>query len=129
VVTTHAEGILTRKLLPGALTIREKLNIANRPRADLNFVPKGTPFVYITLAGDQIVVSRWLYLGFSSISDHPYIYFEVELDGMASQPTNPSAARKASALSCINKTRRRKSSLITTQLGAAFCIRSISRVY
>jgi hypothetical protein len=37
-----------------------KLNIVNRPRADLDFLPKGTSFVDITLTGDQIVVSRWL---------------------------------------------------------------------
>ena len=40
------------------LITRHKLNIVNRPRADLDFVPKGTYFVDITLAGDQIVVSR-----------------------------------------------------------------------
>lgn len=87
-----------------ALTIKHKLNIANRPRADLDFVPTGTSFVDITLAGDQIVVSRWQYLAIPSLSDHPYIYFEVEIAGMAPPPTNPSVARRAPALSGINKT-------------------------
>ena len=86
------------------LITRHKLNIANRPRADLDFVPKGTSFVDITLAGDKIVVSRWLYLAFPSLSDHPYIYFEVEFAGMAPPPANPSAARKAPAINRINKT-------------------------
>jgi hypothetical protein len=86
------------------LITRHKLNIVNRPHADLDFIPKGTSFVDITLAGDQIVVSRWLYLAFLSLSDHPYIYFEVEFAGMAPPPVNPSAARKASDLNCINRT-------------------------
>jgi hypothetical protein len=103
-ISVHYSGNNSRGRNLEVLTLRHELNIANRPRADLDFVPKGTPFVDITLAGDQIVVSRWLYLAFFSLSDHPYIYFEVELDGMAPPPTNPSAVRKAPPLSCINKT-------------------------
>jgi hypothetical protein len=85
------------------LITRHKLNIVNRPHADLDFIPKGTSFVDITLAGDQIVVSRWLYLAFPSLSDHPYIYFEVGFAGMAPPPATPAAARKALALNCITR--------------------------
>jgi hypothetical protein len=69
-----------------AVTIRHKLNIANRPRAKIDFAPKGTAFIDLALAGDQIVVSWWLYLAIPSLSEHPYIYFEVDFSGMAERP-------------------------------------------
>lgn len=71
-------------------------------RADLDFTPKGTSFVDINLAGDQIVVSSWLYLAIPFCSDHPYIYFKVEFAGMAPLLKNL-AVRKAPALNCFNQ--------------------------
>jgi hypothetical protein len=48
----------------------QKLNIANIPKAELDFVPKGTSFVDITVVGDQINVGRWIFLEVPSLSDH-----------------------------------------------------------
>jgi hypothetical protein len=49
------------------------MSVANH----LDFVPGGTAFVDITLTGDQVNVSRWLFLPTPSLSDHPYLYFDV----------------------------------------------------
>jgi hypothetical protein len=56
-----------------------KLNIANIPKAELDFVPKGTSFVDITVVDDQINVGRWIFLEVPSLSNHPYIYFEISI--------------------------------------------------
>ncbi len=39
-------------------------NIVNRPRDVLDFVPGGTSFVDITLAGGQVNVTRWHFFAF-----------------------------------------------------------------
>ena len=67
-----------------------KLNIVNVPKADLDFVPRGTSFVDITVAGDRVNVTRWIFLELHSLSDHPYIYFEVPLS-----PPTPLSSSKA----------------------------------
>ena len=67
-----------------------KLNIVNVPKADLDFVPRGTSFVDITVAGDRVNVTRWIFLELHSLSDHPYIYFEVPLS-----PPTPLRSPKA----------------------------------
>jgi hypothetical protein len=48
----------------------------------LDFIPGGTSFVDITLAGGQVNVTRWLFLSMPSLSDHLYIYFEVEMSAL-----------------------------------------------
>lgn len=53
------------------------LNVANRPLAELDFTPGETSFVDLTLVGDQVKIVRWLFLAIPSLSDHPYIFFEI----------------------------------------------------
>lgn len=55
------------------------LSLANRPPALLDFVPTGTSFVDLTLTGGGALVPRWLFLPIPSLSDHPYIYFDLRL--------------------------------------------------
>jgi hypothetical protein len=45
-----------------ALILHHKLNIVNKPRADLDFVPGGTSFIDVTLVGDRVNIHRWSYL-------------------------------------------------------------------
>ncbi|EFX70053.1 hypothetical protein DAPPUDRAFT_328521 [Daphnia pulex] len=54
------------------------LNVVNRSKTELDFSPSGTCFVDLTLVGDKVRVHRWLYLATPSISDHPYIFFEID---------------------------------------------------
>lgn len=61
------------------LLIDYKLNVAKQPLESLEFIPGGTSFVDLTLTGDRINLSRWLFLATPSLSDHPYVYFEVTL--------------------------------------------------
>ena len=60
------------------LALQHKLNFMNISKQSLDFVPRGTSFVEVTLAGDLIRIPRWLFLPFASLSDHPFLYFEVE---------------------------------------------------
>lgn len=53
-------------------------NVVNRSKTELDFSPSGTGFVDLTLVGDKVRVHRWLYLATPSISDHPYIFFEID---------------------------------------------------
>jgi hypothetical protein len=85
-----------------ALSIQHKLNIVNRPREDLPFIPGGTTFDDVTLAGDLTRISRWMYLAMPSLSDHPYIYLEVHFEGLAPLPYN-TVVNKAPSLDRINK--------------------------
>ncbi len=43
----------------------------------LDFVPGGTSFVDVALTGDNIDLTRWLFLPFASLSDHPFVYLEL----------------------------------------------------
>lgn len=53
------------------------LSVANKPRDELNFLPTGTSFMDVTLVGEEINILKWLFLPFPSLSDHPFIYFEI----------------------------------------------------
>jgi hypothetical protein len=54
-----------------SLLIDYKLNVANQPLESLEFIPGGTSFIDLTLTGDLINLSRWLFLSTLSLSDHP----------------------------------------------------------
>ncbi|KAI9559420.1 hypothetical protein GHT06_013408 [Daphnia sinensis] len=69
---TNSRGIELEQLIA-----KHFLCILNRPLAELEFVPAGTLFIDISLAGSAITSSRWFYPTIPSFSDHPYIYFEV----------------------------------------------------
>ena len=73
-----------------SLLARYPLNIANLPIADLPFNPPETSFIDVTLAGNAIPYQNWHYPDIPSLSDHPFIYFEV-------------------AFSCARSTRPRRS--------------------
>lgn len=51
------------------------LNLANRPKSKLSFIPNGTSFIDITLHGHNTWISLWHYLDMPSLFDHPYISF------------------------------------------------------
>ena len=51
--------------------------VLNRSRGSLDFVPGGTSFLDITLTSERVVAPCWFYPSIPSLSDHPYINFEV----------------------------------------------------
>ena len=53
------------------------LSLCNVDRSELSFVPGGTSFVDITITGRHINHRNWEYLPVPSLSDHPYISFEI----------------------------------------------------
>lgn len=70
---TNEKGVELERLV-----LHSKLNVVNVDKQHLDFVPGGTAFVDVTLAGDHVKVRRWLFLPFPSLSDHPFLYFEIE---------------------------------------------------
>jgi hypothetical protein len=54
------------------------LQPANRNSSELDFVPGGTSFVDVTAVVGKVIVSHWFFPSISSLSDHPFIYFEVD---------------------------------------------------
>jgi hypothetical protein len=52
------------------------LNIANRIKEVLNFVPSGTSFVDISVNDGNTVIDNWCFLNEPSLSDHPFISFK-----------------------------------------------------
>jgi len=59
--------------------LSNQLDLLNVPAAELAWVPPGTSFIDVTLAGDEVFphLQNWKYLDFHSLSDHPYIYFTI----------------------------------------------------
>jgi len=56
---------------------KKTLNIANTPCNKLEYIPKKTAMVDLTLMGDNVNISNWHFLLEDSHSDHPLIQFEV----------------------------------------------------
>lgn len=56
---------------------QHSLYIVNTPKEKLSFLPTGSSFLDVTLAGDNIKLKNWRFLPDPSLSDHPYIIFEV----------------------------------------------------
>jgi hypothetical protein len=50
------------------------LRVVNQPHSELDFVPAGTSFGDLTLAGDKVCIHSWFFLDTPSLSDHPYIF-------------------------------------------------------
>ncbi|KZS19239.1 Uncharacterized protein APZ42_014398 [Daphnia magna] len=71
-VTTDRKGMDLEKIL-----LVYKLNVLNRNRNELDFLPSGTSFLDITLGTDDIVTPRCFFPTIPSLSDHPFIYFEI----------------------------------------------------
>jgi len=63
------------------LLIRNELNVCNKHRSRLNFVPSGTSFIDVTIMGDSVFrkLKDWRFLSTPSLSDHFYIYFTIDL--------------------------------------------------
>jgi len=59
---------------------KRNLNILNKPKNKLKHIPIRTGMVDVTLAGDDPKIINWKFLREDSLSDHPYIYFEIKLD-------------------------------------------------
>ena len=70
--TTDAKGVKLEELI-----LDNNLSIVNTSLSELNFVPKKTSFLDLTLMRDKVSIARWFYPDIPSFSDHPYIYFEV----------------------------------------------------
>ena len=58
----------------------DSLNIENKPLTQLKFIPPSTSFLDITLTGPKAQCIKWLYSSYESLSDHPFIYFEISLE-------------------------------------------------
>ena len=54
------------------------INISNKDLKTLSFAPQNTSFLDLTLHGDKLETSNWIYLDIPSLSDHPYICFSVK---------------------------------------------------
>jgi Endonuclease-reverse transcriptase len=70
-----------------ALLSNLPLNVANPVLSLLPFSPPETQFIDITLVGDAVPVHNWHYLDTPTLSDHPYIYFELVCN--AQRPSKP----------------------------------------
>ncbi|KZR97988.1 Uncharacterized protein APZ42_006826, partial [Daphnia magna] len=77
-----------------SLFFMRNLSIANIAKSKLDFVPGGTSFIDVTFAGHQVKFNRWLFLPIPSLSDHPYIYFEIH---SAAPPLFPSPSTRKGA--------------------------------
>ena len=64
-----------------ALLARLPLNVCNLPIASLAFVPPATSFIDVTLVGNMVKVANWHFPDIPSLSDHPYIVFELARHG------------------------------------------------
>ncbi|EFX63214.1 hypothetical protein DAPPUDRAFT_268862 [Daphnia pulex] len=79
-----------------------KLNVINRPSTDLDFIPSGTSFVDLTLAGDKVRFHRWFYLATPSLYDHPYVFFEID-HAEFEKPQRKPFCRSKPKLSWVNR--------------------------
>ncbi|EFX62974.1 hypothetical protein DAPPUDRAFT_119650 [Daphnia pulex] len=96
----HAYGsaILAMTNVARNLKASFNLNVANRPLVELDFVPGDTSFVDLTLAGDQVKILRWLFLAIPSLSDHPYIFFEISHSAFVKIQRKPAHLKLPSVL-------------------------------
>ena len=58
---------------------RWNLKVINSPESALNYIPRDTAFVDVTLKGENVNVSGWKYLRRDFMSDHPCIQFDVHI--------------------------------------------------
>jgi hypothetical protein len=73
------------------IILNKEFSIANTLLEDLSVIPQNTTFVDVTLAGNNIgdKISNWHYLDLPSLSDHPFIGFDLAL-----QPRKTSRIQK-----------------------------------
>ncbi|KZR96258.1 Uncharacterized protein APZ42_009505, partial [Daphnia magna] len=85
------------------LIIKNNLNVANVPNSKLEYIPSKTSKVDVTLYGDKVKISGWKFLNTVSLSDHPYIHFELMVGRPNRQPKEP----KVLKLTNIDKSKLR----------------------
>jgi hypothetical protein len=68
--------------------IKNNLSVDNIPNCKLEHVPLRTVKVDVTLSGDKIKVLEWKFWDILSLSDHPYISYEVEVGRPQRQPSD-----------------------------------------
>jgi hypothetical protein len=54
---------------------QNNLNVINKPKSKLTYVPKHTSMIDVTIAGDKLKLKSWEYLKDDSLSDHPLHLF------------------------------------------------------
>ena len=59
--------------------LNNNLNITNINKSKLDYIPQRTSKVDVTLNGDKVKILNWKYLNVESLSDHPYIFYELEI--------------------------------------------------
>jgi hypothetical protein len=79
------------------------LRVLNRQLDDLDFIPAGTLFLDISLAGSAITCTRWFYPTIPSFSDHPYIYFEINRSPSSACGTAQAQSRASNATTHISR--------------------------
>lgn len=55
----------------------QNLSIFNILNSELDYYPRNSSIVDVTLGGDEIQIRDWRFFPIDSLSDHPFIYFEV----------------------------------------------------
>jgi Endonuclease-reverse transcriptase len=60
-----------------SLLARFPLNVCNLPADSLPFAPADTSFIDVTLVGNAVEVNNWHFPDIPSLSDHPFISFEL----------------------------------------------------
>jgi hypothetical protein len=83
------------------LIIKNNLNVANVPNSKLEYIPSKISKVDVTLYGDKVKISGWKFLNTVSLSDHPYIHFEL----MVGRPNRQSKEPKVPKLTNIDKSK------------------------
>ena len=69
------------------------INISNKDLKTLPFAPQNTAFLDLTLHGDKIETSNWIYLDTPSLFDHPYISFSRVEDRLVESPPSKKYAK------------------------------------
>jgi hypothetical protein len=60
--------------------LHQNLNILNTPKENMHYIPRYTAMVDVTIGEDKVKVENWKYLIVESLSDHPYIQFQLVLE-------------------------------------------------
>ncbi|KAI9555026.1 hypothetical protein GHT06_020320 [Daphnia sinensis] len=100
-----------------SLIHNHNLSLLNRPAAKLDFVPAGTSFLDITLAGDKILAPQWFFPTIPSMSDHPYIDFEIAciLPHSSDRPFTTKSSPRVPHISRIDMERFRETLVSSVQ--------------
>ena len=76
------------------LIIKNNLNVANVPNSKLEYRPSKISKVDVTLYADKVKFSGWKFLNTVSLSDHPYIHFELMVGRPNRQSKEPKVPKE-----------------------------------